>query len=156
MPQGNVQHDIVEGVCTVAEDFPRLIESVETMKETKLSRDEQTVFAEAGLVASYGEDESSVRSDQLSAPRRREDVGQSLWLTLNTAQQNLICGGLHGRRQITDGRIRRAQTRAINGIDQNVGLTMSPSMGSSDKLSAADVFKSGTWHEAAKLRAISL
>jgi Domain of unknown function (DUF932) len=88
------------------------------MKETKLSRDEQTVFAEAALVARYGEDESPVGPDQIIAPRRREDVGQSLWLTLNAAQENLIRGGLHGRRQTTDGRIRRAQTRAINGIDQ--------------------------------------
>lgn len=120
--KGNIQHDIIEGVYTVAEDFPRLIGSVETMKETKLSRDEQTVFAEAALVARYGEDESPVRPDQIIAPRRREDVGQSLWLTLNAAQENLIRGGLHGRRQTTDGRIRRAQTRAINGIDQNVGI----------------------------------
>jgi hypothetical protein len=120
--KGNIQHDIIEGVYTVAKDFPRLIESVETMKETKLSRDEQTVFAEAALVARYGEDESPVRPDQIIAPRRREDVGQSLWLALNAAQENLIRGGLHGRRQTTDGRIRRAQTRAINGIDRNVGL----------------------------------
>jgi hypothetical protein len=132
--KGNIQHDIVEGVYTVVEDFPRLIGSVETMKETKLSRNELTVFAEAALVARYGEDESSVRSDQLIAPRCGEDVGQSLWLALNAAQENLIGGGLHGRRQTTDGRIRRAQTGAINGADQNVGLTMSPSMGSSKRL----------------------
>ena len=43
-------------------------------------------------------------------------------MTYNAIQENMIRGGLHGRRQTSDGRIRRSQTRAINGIDQNVTL----------------------------------
>lgn len=120
--KGGIQDQIIEGVYTVAEDFPRLIESTETMKDTRLSEGEQRVLAEASLVARYGEEESPVRPDQIIAPRRREDVGQSLWQTFNVIQENLIRGGLSGRRQTADGRIRRGQTRAINGIDQNVGL----------------------------------
>lgn len=119
---GRIQDQIIEGVYTVAEDFPRLIDATETMKETRLTQAEQTVLAEASLVARYGEEESPVRPDQIIQPRRREDVGQSLWQTFNVIQENLIRGGLHGRRQTSDGRIRRSQTRAINGIDQNVGL----------------------------------
>lgn len=120
--KGGIQDQIIEGVYTVAEDFPRLIDATETMKETRLSQDERRVLAEASLVARYGEDESPVRPDQIIAPRRREDVGQSLWQTFNVIQENIIRGGLYGRRQTADGRIRRTQTRAINGIDQNVGL----------------------------------
>ncbi|HSI19930.1 MAG TPA: DUF932 domain-containing protein, partial [Sphingomonas sp.] len=120
--KGGIQDQIIEGVYTVAEDFPRLIDATETMKDTRLSQDEQRVLAEASLVARYGEDESPVRPDQIIAPRRREDVGQSLWSTFNVIQENMIRGGLHGRRTNADGRIRRSQTRAINGIDQNVGL----------------------------------
>ncbi len=120
--KGNIQHDIIEGVYTVAEDFPRLIDASETMKEIQLGEDERRVLAEASLVARYGEEESPVRPDQIIQPRRREDVGQSLWMTYNTIQENMIRGGLHGRRQTSDGRIRRSQTRAINGIDQNVTL----------------------------------
>lgn len=120
--KGGIQDQIIEGVYTVAEDFPRLIDATETMKETRLSQDEQRVLAEASLVARYGEDESPVRPDQIIAPRRREDVGQSLWSTFNVIQENMIRGGLDGRRTNADGRIRRSQTRAINGIDQNVGL----------------------------------
>ncbi len=119
---GRIQDQIIEGVYTVAEDFPRLIDATEGMKETRLTQAEQTVLAEASLVARYGEEESPVRPDQIIAPRRREDVGQSLWQTFNVIQENLIRGGLTGRRQTTDGRIRRSQTRPINGIDQNVGL----------------------------------
>jgi len=120
--KGNIQTDIIEGVYTVAEDFPRLIDATETMKDTRLSQAEQQVLAQASLVARYGEDESPVRPDQIIAPRRREDVGQSLWQTFNVIQENLIRGGIDGRRQTSDGRIRRSRTRAINGIDQNVGL----------------------------------
>jgi hypothetical protein len=120
--KGGIQDQIIEGVYTVAEDFPRLIDATEGMKDTRLSSDEQHVLAEASLVARYGEDESPVRPDQIIAPRRREDVGQSLWQTFNVIQENLIRGGINGRRQTSDGRIRRSRTRAINGIDQNVGL----------------------------------
>ncbi|QSR17286.1 DUF932 domain-containing protein [Novosphingobium sp. KA1] len=120
--KGGIQDQIIEGVYTVAEDFPRLIDATEDMKDTRLSSDEQRVLAEASLVARYGEDESPVRPDQIIAPRRREDVGQSLWQTFNVIQENLIRGGVEGRRQTSDGRIRRSRTRAINGIDQNVGL----------------------------------
>lgn len=120
--KGGIQDQIIEGVYTVAQDFPRLIDATETMKDTRLSRDEQQVLAEASLVARYGEDESPVRPDQIIAPRRREDVGQNLWQTFNVIQENLIRGGLDGRRQTADGRIRRSLTRPINGIDQNVGL----------------------------------
>ncbi|KPF55362.1 hypothetical protein IP65_04330 [Novosphingobium sp. AAP1] len=120
--KGGIQDQIIEGVYTVAKDFPRLIDATETMKDMRLSRDEQQVLAEASLVARYGEDESPLRPGQIIAPRRREDVGQSLWQTFNVIQENLIRGGLSGRRQTSDGHIRRSRSRAINSIDQNVGL----------------------------------
>jgi len=120
--KGNIQHDIIEGVYTVAEDFPRLIDASETMKEIQLGEDERRVLAEASLVARYGEDESPVRPDQIIQPRRREDAGRSLWMTYNTIQENMIRGGLHGQKRNAEGRIRRSQTRPINGIDQNVTL----------------------------------
>lgn len=120
--KGGIQDQIIEGVYTVAEDFPRLIDATETMKETRLSQDEQRVLAEASLIARYGEDESPLRPDQIIMPRRHEDAGQSVWTTFNVIQENLVRGGLHGHRQTSDGRVRRTQTRAINGIDQNVTL----------------------------------
>lgn len=120
--KGNIQHDIIEGVYTVAEDFPRLIDASEAMKETRLSADEQRLLGEVSLVARYGEDESPVTPDQIVTARRREDVGQSLWQTFNVIQENVIRGGLQGHRRNAEGRVRRSQTRAINGIDQNVTL----------------------------------
>ena len=67
-------------------------------------------------------DDSPVRPDQIIQPRRREDAGQSLWTTYNTIQENMIRGGLHGQKRNAEGRIRRSQTRPVNGIDQNVTL----------------------------------
>ncbi|MFB9948903.1 DUF932 domain-containing protein [Rhizobium puerariae] len=120
--KGNIQHDIIEGVYTVAEDFPRLIDASETMKEITLSADERRVLAEASLVARYGEEESPIRPDQIIQPRRREDAGNSLWTSFNQIQEHLTKGGLPGRRRNAEGRIRRSQTRAVNGIDQSVTL----------------------------------
>ena len=37
-------------------------------------------------------------------------------------QENVIRGGLHGRKRNAEGRIRRSRSRPINGIDQNVTL----------------------------------
>ena len=118
----DIQDDIIEGVYTVAEDFPRLIDASEGMKATQLSEDERRLLGEVSLVARYGEDESPLRPEQIIEPRRREDMGNSLWTTFNVIQENVVRGGLQGRKRNAEGRIRRAQTRAINGIDQNVTL----------------------------------
>jgi hypothetical protein len=45
--KGHIQNEIIEGVFSVAEDFPRLIDASEEMKEVRLTEDEQRVFAEA-------------------------------------------------------------------------------------------------------------
>jgi hypothetical protein len=120
--KGNIQHDIIEGVYTVAEDFPRLIDASEGMKEVRLSEDEQRLLGEVSLVARYGEEASPIRLDQIIEPRRREDTDRSLWTTFNVVQENVIRGGLQGRRQNAEGRIRRSLSRPIHGIDQNVTL----------------------------------
>jgi hypothetical protein len=120
--KGNIQHDIIEGVYTVAEDFPRLIDASETMKEVRLSEDEQRLLGEVSLVARYGDDESPLTPEQIIEPRRHEDRDSSLWTTFNVIQENIIRGGLHGSKRNAEGHIRRSRSRPINGIDQNVTL----------------------------------
>ncbi|MCH4538588.1 DUF945 domain-containing protein [Ochrobactrum sp. A-1] len=66
--------------------------------------------------------ESPIRPDRIIVPRRREDNHQDPWTAFNVIRENLVRGGLLGRRLASDGRIRRTQARSINGIDQNVGL----------------------------------
>src|SRR3546814_17289198 len=87
------------------------------MKEIQLGEDERRVLAEASLVARYGEDESPIRPEQIIEPRRREDVGQNLWMTYNTIQENIIRGGLNGSKRTAEGRIRRSTASPTNGRD---------------------------------------
>lgn len=122
--KGNIADQIIEGAYTVAKDFPRLIDATDEMKGTTLSDAEQQLFGEAALALRYGTDEeaSPLRPAQIIEARRREDVGGSVWSTFNRVQENIIRGGLQGRRVNENGQVRRARTREIKGIDQNVSL----------------------------------
>lgn len=121
--KGDIQHQIVEGAYTIAQDFPRLIDSAAQMKAVTLSEGEQQAFARAALVARYGDDPAPVTSSQVLRPRRSEDTRPALWETMNRVQENIIRGGLSGVTRNAAGRVvGRRQTRPINGIDQNVGI----------------------------------
>lgn len=120
--KGNIQDQIIEGAYTIAQDFPRLIDATREMAAVQLSAPEQRVFAEAALVARYGEEQPPVTPEQVLRRRRTADGASDLWTTFNAVQENIIRGGLNGMRRGEDGRIIRRQTRAINGIDQNVGV----------------------------------
>lgn len=118
--KGQIQDQIIEGAYTIAQDFPRLIDASREMAAVTLTAPEQRVFAQAALVARYNEDTAPVTPEQVLRRRRTADVGPDLWTTFNAVQENIIRGGLYGRRQGEDGRIIRRTTRPINGIDQNV------------------------------------
>ena len=90
--KGNIQHDFIEGVYTVAEDFLRLIDASATMKEIQLGEDERRVLAEASLVARYGEKQSPIRPEQILEPRRRGDAKQLPLDDHNPIQENMIRG----------------------------------------------------------------
>jgi len=120
--KGQIQDQIIEGAYTIAQDFPRLIDASREMAAVTLSAPEQQVFAQAALVARYNEEAAPVTPAQVLRRRRTADVGADLWTTFNAVQENIIRGGLQGRRQGEDGRIIRRTTRPINGIDQNVSV----------------------------------
>lgn len=120
--KGAIQDQIIEGAYTVAQDFPRLIDASREMAALNLSREEQHVFAEASLVARYGEEAAPITPEQVMRTRRAADAAPSLWNTFNTVQENIVRGGLNGRRETEEGRIIRRRTRPINGIDQNVSV----------------------------------
>ena len=120
--KGHIQDQIIEGAYTIAQDFPRLIDSTREMSALQLSAPEQRVFAEAALVARYGEETAPITPDQLLRRRRTADVGGDLWTTFNAVQENIIRGGVLGARRDDRGNITRRRTRPINGIDQNVGV----------------------------------
>ena len=67
---------------------------------------------------SEGQAPASVTAEQLTVAHRPEDVGNTLWLSLNRVQYNVIRGGLPGR----TAQGRRITTREVTSIDRNVSL----------------------------------
>jgi hypothetical protein len=61
-----------------------------------------------------------VLPDQLLSARRDADFGNSLWLTYNVVQENLVTGGLQGRS--ASGRTSR--TRAIRAIREDIRINV--------------------------------
>ena len=116
--KGDVVGQVIEGAFTVLDSFDKATEQREGMEALRLTQGEQGAFARAALTLRYDEETASapIAADQLLAPRRFEDRASDLWTTFNRVQENMTKGGLHGRNRTG----RRATTRPINGIDQNV------------------------------------
>ncbi|MEO6746269.1 MAG: DUF932 domain-containing protein [Caldimonas sp.] len=121
--KGNIQNDVIEGAFRVLEDFDTVETSAEAMKALQLVPEEETAFATAALALRFGDRSEGqppapITPEQLIEARRIEDTGHSLWTTFQRVQENALRGGQPGRS--TQGR--RVHTRAIGGIDRNVGL----------------------------------
>lgn len=117
--KGNIVGQVIEGAYEVLDTFEAIAEQREGMKSLSLSEGEQHAFARAALTLKYDEETPApITEMQLLTPRRIEDRGSDLWHTLNTVQEHLTKGGLHGRGR--NGR--RATTRPVHDIDQNIKL----------------------------------
>ena len=118
--KGNIIHDVIDGAFTVLDDFEAINGQLEGMKALTLNEGEQAAFARAALTLKYDDPTSPapITEDQLLMARRFEDRPNDMWTTFSRVQENMLKGGLQGRSQ--NGR--RATTRAVTGIDQNVKL----------------------------------
>lgn len=123
---GNVADKVIEGAYTVLDESTRALEAATTWQGIPLSHDEQLVLARAAHTARFADHDGKVLTpiepEQLLKVRRREDNDTSLWTTFNRVQENVIRGGLVNFSHDDNGRSRRVSSRAVNGIDQNVGL----------------------------------
>lgn len=118
---GNIVGRVIEGAYEVVREFDRVQASADAMKLVTLGEGDRLSFARAALVAKYGETEHgghAITESQILLPRRAADVGNDLWRTFNTVQENLVRGGVSSR--TSNGR--RSSTRAVTGIAQNVQL----------------------------------
>lgn len=125
--KGDVVGRVIEGSCTVLEESERALDQAEAWAGVALSRDERLAMAEAAHVLRFGGGgegaaATPIRPEQMLAARRREDRGRDLWTTANVLQENAIRGGLAAWGRDADGRPRRATTREVRGIDQDVRL----------------------------------
>ena len=121
--KGNIQGEVIEGATRVLEEFKAIDASMDEMKATDLTTEEQRAFATSALALRYGERGEGqppvpITAEQLIDARRTEDVGSSLWLTFQRIQGNVMGGGLLGR----TAQGRRMRTREIASIDRGVSL----------------------------------
>lgn len=114
---------VIEASVEILRDVPRLMDGIADMRAIQLSEPERLAFAHAAAIARWEEIEKApVRPDRLLIAQRSEDQAPTLWNTLNVVQERLIKGGQkdYAKRR-PDGK-RMPKSRAVNGIDGNVGL----------------------------------
>lgn len=118
--KGDIKDQVLEGANVILESFDMISERKEMMEDTRLGREEQEVYARAALALRYDTSagDPPIEAGQLLRARRIDDDDDTLWSTLNRVQENMIRGGLQGKK--VNGR--RRSTRAVTGIDQNVAL----------------------------------
>jgi hypothetical protein len=120
---GDVVGQVIEGVYSIVEDLPQLPAKVEAMKAVELDEQEQLAFAKAAMHVRWEEPETCGFSPcQVIEPRRLEDTAGDLWHTFNRAQENLLQGGLHGRRIDKNGRSRRTTTRPVKAPAEDLKI----------------------------------
>jgi Domain of unknown function (DUF932) len=121
--KGSIQGEVIEGAFKVLKDFEAVDASIDGMKALELKPEEKRAMATAALALRYGErsDDQApapVTAEQLIEARRPEDLGHSLWTSMNRLQENMQRGGQPGR--TVQGR--RIHTRPIGSIDRSVSL----------------------------------
>jgi hypothetical protein len=125
--KGQVQDQVIEGAFRVLDEFEAVEEHAEAMKALQLEPREEIAFATAALALRFGERTveeggghrpAPVTAEQLIEARRPEDLGHSLWTTLQKVQENVIRGGQPGR----SAQGRRVHTRPVGSIDRGVSL----------------------------------
>jgi len=120
---GDIRNDVIEAAYRIVGEFEIVDGSRETMQQLQLSKPEQKLLASAALDLRFGRDEenkilSPVSTDRVLWANRREDQNDSLWITFNRLQENLVRGGMRGRNQSGN----RTTTREVQSIDSLVGL----------------------------------
>lgn len=125
--KGNIQGEVIEGAFRVLDEFEVVSEHTEAMKALQLAPAEEMAFATAALALRFGEQTieqtgghqpAPVTARQLIDARRSDDLGNSLWNSLQRVQENVIRGGLAGR----SAQGRKLQTRPVASIDRGVSL----------------------------------
>lgn len=124
--KGDVVQQVIDGAYRIVDASEEVDRLAAEMRRIELRPREQEAFAEAAAELRWsGEDQRvPVEPRQINAPRRREDVGNSLWMTFQRSQENLVRGGIdYQQRNAETGRvIARRQTRPVNGVDGNTAL----------------------------------
>lgn len=111
---------VLAGSKKLLADAKRTIPLVNKMRSTKLSDKQLMAFARNALKLRYKDEAAPITAEALLVPRRPEDAGNSLWLTLNRVQENLLRGGMEGK----TGTGRVLHVRKLTNIKREVAVNV--------------------------------
>ena len=127
--------DFIRSAGEIASSAGIIADRVDEMKVIEMTPDERNVFAQTALGLVYGAgsktraeleeaiEDSPIQPDQLLHERRYDDKGKDLWTLFNLVQENVMRGGLKGRkRNNSSGRMRNVTTRPVKALDRNIKL----------------------------------
>lgn len=121
--KGDIVGQVVDAAYSLVRDAGEIDRRVSEMRQIDLRPAEQEAFAEAAAELRWENGTAPVTPRQINEPRRREDVGGSLWLAFNRAQENLTQGGQrYVQRNERGEAVARRETRPVQGIDGNTAL----------------------------------
>jgi hypothetical protein len=105
---------VLEATYKILEDVPMLEDRVQEYQALTLTYDQQKIYAERALGLRWDKDEKGlypVEPHKLLVQRRRADEGDSLWMTYQKVQENLIKGG-----QWPDSRLGRKTRKVVSPL----------------------------------------
>jgi hypothetical protein len=104
----------------MVEQLPLTVESMNKMKEIKLSEEQAKELAKKALSTRFTEDqveEMNINLDELLAPTRKEDEGSDLWSVFNVIQEKILDGSFS---YMTGAKIRKA--RKVKNFKQDMEI----------------------------------
>lgn len=93
---GNIMDNVIDATYRIIEDVPKIESRVAEYQSLTLNPDQRKSYVEQAIGLRWDKDEEGnypIDPMQLLSLRRRQDAGDSLWLTYQTVQENLIKGG---------------------------------------------------------------
>lgn len=98
--QGNVLDGVIEATYKILEDIPQIESRVNEYQALTLNPEQQKAYVERAIGLRWDKDKDGhfpVDPLQLLRARRTADEGNSLWLTYQRTQENLLKGGMRPR-----------------------------------------------------------
>jgi hypothetical protein len=92
---GYTFEELQEQIKGMVERLPLTVESMNKMKQIKMSQDMAVEFARKAVATRFNENEIeniSVDINTLLAPTRKEDEGNDLWSVFNVVQEKILDG----------------------------------------------------------------
>jgi hypothetical protein len=117
---GYTFEELQEQIRVVVDQLPLTVESMNKMKQVKLSEEQTVEFAKKAIATRFTEaeiDNVKIDFDQLLEPTRKEDEGNGLWEVFNRIQEKIIDGDFT---YMSGAKIRKA--RKIKNFQQDVKI----------------------------------